>query len=238
MAKRWTPERRKAASDRAKAQGLGARTLTQASVAVEDVAPVGRSAEVFAAENERKMEETVEQAQGEDGSPVVTTHGRPGTLVMYKPTESQGYVPRTVSVSAIRLLIRQGWHEDCPECHDKHINKDSQESTDPNLCSARPAVAVRTCPVCSKRIYDNVGFAEQADSEDDPNVIQDDAYDTSTPASLPEWGALAIPKSAGASPASDFNCHLHSSLAVSYNLDSGEPRYALLVREDAFRGVY
>jgi hypothetical protein len=183
MARKWTPEQRKVASDRAKAQGLGARTLTQAAVDVVDVAPVGRSAEVFAAENERKMEETVEQAQGEDGSPVVTTHNRAGTLVMYKPTESQGYVPRTVSVSAIRLLIRQGWHETCPECHKKHINTDGQESTDPNLCSVRDPVAVRVCPVCPKRIYDNVGFSEQADSEDDPNVIQDDAYDTSTPAS-------------------------------------------------------
>ncbi len=183
MGKRWTPERRKEASDRAKAQGLGSRTLTQASVDVEEVAPVGRSAEVFAAENERKMEESVERATGEDGNPVVTTHTRAGTLIMYKPTETQGYVPKTVSVSAIRLLIRQGWHETCPECHKKHINKDGQESTDPNLCSARDPVAVRVCSVCSKRIYDNVGLFKEADTEDDPNVIEDDAYDLSTPAS-------------------------------------------------------
>ena len=183
MARKWTPEQRKVASDRAKAQRLGVRTLTQASVGVEDVAPVGRSAEVFAAENERKMEETVERAQGEDGSPVVTTHTRAGTLVMYKPTERQGYVPRTVSVSSIRLLIRQGWHEDCPECHKKHLNKDGVESTDPNLCSAREPVAVRICPVCQKRIYDNVQFSEQAEDEDDPNIIRDQALEASTPAS-------------------------------------------------------
>lgn len=182
MVRKWTDEQRAAASRRAKESGLGVRSGTKASVAIEEVPPVGASAEVFLADHEGVIEKSVDQFKGEDGNPVTTTHTRPGTTVMYKPTEKGRYVPRTVSVSALRLLIRQGWQEMCPDCNDHHLNKDGVASTDPNLCTAREPLAVRVCPVCQKRIYDNVRFDEQVEG-DDPNVIQDVPYEQSTPGS-------------------------------------------------------
>ncbi len=97
------------------------------------------AAEAFVARNEERQESSRET--GPDG--VVIEHNRPGTVVMYKPTETQGYVPRTVSVSSMRLLLGQGWQEHCPLCGKDHIDKLGHPSTDPNLCSARPPVAVR-----------------------------------------------------------------------------------------------
>lgn len=159
------------------------RTGAQASAEIEDVTPVGvESAEVFIAQHEGRMVRSQDSAAGEDGE-VVTTHTRPGTLIMYKPTEGQGYVPKTVSASAVRLLLRQGWREFCPDCKKRHVDKNGNESTDPNLCSARDPVAVRVCRVCAKRIYDNQGFRfDGLMAADDPNVIEDEAYVSTTPA--------------------------------------------------------
>ncbi len=163
---------------------MTARKDTQAMVDVQDAERVSaavESSEVFLAEHEGRMQKSVEEEVTEDG-PVQITHSRPGTMVMYKPTEHQGYVPKPVSVSALRLLLRQGWKEVCPDCNGKHIDKDGVASTDPNLCSARDPIALRVCPVCQKRIYDNMRFGEAAES-DDVNVIKDDAYEGTTGAS-------------------------------------------------------
>ena len=122
-----------------------------AGVEVVENVPVAMSEEVLIAQHEGRRVKTEETTKGEDGE-VMTTHTRPGTVVMYKPTESHGYTPRTVSVSAIRLLLRQGWREICPDCNQRHINNNGVESTDPNLCKARDPVAVRVCRVCTKRI--------------------------------------------------------------------------------------
>lgn len=154
-----------------------------ASVEEHDLAPVGRvdSEEIFAARNEGLMVTSRDQRDSE-GGPVVTEHTRPGTIVMYKPT-AKGYSPRTVSVSAIRQLLRQGWSEYCPDCGGEHLNRDGKVSTDPNLCNARDAVAVRECPECGKRIYDNQTppAKPRADGYVDPNVIQDEEYFSTTP---------------------------------------------------------
>ena len=172
----WSDEQREAARQRAKAQGFG----TKAAIEEHEVPPV-RSSEVFIAEQQGRIEKTVEQAQDEDGNPVKTTHIRPGTLVMYKPLEYGGYEPRTVSATAIGLLLRQGWAENCPDCGKKHIDKKGMESSDPNLCSARPPVGVILCPVCRLRIYDNMRVEEAPASEDDPNVIVTSDLQESTP---------------------------------------------------------
>jgi hypothetical protein len=159
-------------------------TGKEASVDIEDNVPIlpQRSEEMLAAEHEGSRVQSQETIRSEDGD-VMATHTRPGTLVMYKPTETQGYVPRTVSVSAIRLLLKQGWKEVCPDCGARHINARGEESTDPNLCSAREPVAVRLCRVCPKRIYDNQGLRFDGKmASDDPNVIMDDDFDLSTPA--------------------------------------------------------
>lgn len=153
---------------------------------------IGRSPESLVAEFEERMVTSTENATGEDGSPVTTTHTRAGTTVMYKPTERQGYVPRTVSGSAMRQLIRQGWKEFCPDCKGHHLDKNGQHSTDPNLCKARAPLAVRVCRVCAKRIYDNQRLQEaEIDNSDDPNVIEDDMYDNSTPAKRTEMALNA-----------------------------------------------
>src|SRR3990167_3222065 len=133
------------------------RTGAQASVEIEENIPVGveTSAEVFIAQHEGRMVQSADRATDEDGNPVTTTHTRPGTLVMYKPTEKQGYVPKVVSGSAVRLLLRQGWKEFCPDCNNRHIDKNGTESTDPNLCPAREPVKVGVCRVCDKRVFDN-----------------------------------------------------------------------------------
>ena len=159
------------------------RTNAKASVAIVENAPaVVHSPEVLIAQHEGRMVQSRETITGEDGE-VVTTHTRPGTLVMYKPTENHGYVPKRVSGSAIRLLLIQGWKEVCPECEKRHVDKDGVESTDPNLCTAREPLAVRVCRVCGKRVYDNQGFNyEGAMGAADPNVIEDDVYAATTPA--------------------------------------------------------
>ena len=141
--------------------------------------------ELLIAQHEDTMVTSTDRSTGEDGSPVLTTHTRPGTTVMYKPTEGQGYVPKTVSGSAMRLLLRQGWRKFCPECEKPHLDAQGQHSTDPNLCTAREPVKVRICPVCPKRIYDNQGFpgVTNTDATADPNVIEDEDYAASTPES-------------------------------------------------------
>lgn len=157
--------------------------LQAASVDTVENTPVGDDPTVFIAEHEGKRETITETAAGEDGTPVTTTHNRSGRMVMYKPF-SGGYAPRTVSTSALTQLIRQGWKQFCPDCESPHLDKNGQHSKDPNLCKARPPVAVRVCPVCQHRIYDNTTVDEAAASaDDDPNVIQEAAYTTSDGAS-------------------------------------------------------
>ena len=145
--------------------------------------PGRRSPAMLIAENEGKMVTTVEQSQGEDGAAITTEHRRPGTVVMYKPVGKR-YEPRVVAGSAIRVNLTNGWREFCPLCEDKHLDKNGQESTDPNLCAAQDPVAVRVCPVCQKRIYDNIRFSEQAEYDPtDLNVIKDDTSGDTTGAS-------------------------------------------------------
>ena len=150
-----------------------------ATVDIEEVAPVELSEEVLVAEHEGRRVQSSETIKSEDGE-VLTTHTRPGTLIMYKPTENQGYVPKTVSGSAVRMLLRQGWKERCPDCDGQHLDKNGVASSDPNLCSAREPVAVRVCRVCNKRIYDNRRFHSAEVAGEDPNVIEDDDYEKTT----------------------------------------------------------
>lgn len=174
----WTDEQREVARQRAKDQGFGGKT---ASVEEHAIPPV-RKAEVFIAEHQGRTDRTEEQVQDEDGNPVKTTHSRPGTIVMYKPLEHGGYEPRRASVTAISMLLGQGWAENCPECGKKHTDKNGQETSDPNLCSTRPPVAVILCPVCRLRIYDNMYYDDvPTTGEEDNNVIVVNDIQESTP---------------------------------------------------------
>ncbi len=157
----------------------------EARTTIQHNVPVTRSPEAFIAEEAGRKEEDVTRVTNEDGLTAITTHTRPGTVVMYKPTERSGWVPRIISRSAIGPNLVNGWKEFCGDCGYKHINGDDIESTDPNLCSARNPVAVRVCPVCEKRIYDNVATSitqvdEDPDAPVDNMVITEDPYENST----------------------------------------------------------
>lgn len=136
----------------------------------------------FAARNSDRFDESIDSVENADGAGAVR-HSRPGTVVMYKPTERAGFIPRRVSVSAIDVLFRQGWQDVCPDCKGHHLDRYGNPSTDPNACSARDPVGVRVCPVCRKRVFDNMAMTGAMMAEDeDPNVIVDDAYASSDPA--------------------------------------------------------
>lgn len=157
--------------------------MTQASAEVVENPPVNHSPEVFIAQNEGLTDNTVEQVGSEDGT-VQVTHNRPGRVWLYKPTERNGWVPRQVTASSIGPNLKNGWREFCGDCNQHHIDKKGNISTDPNLCSARDPVAVRLCPVCDKRIYDNTRFEQIEDDGSDLNVIREEnLYEQSTGAS-------------------------------------------------------
>ena len=157
------------------------RTGAKPSIGLMENEPVHSDA-VLIAQNEGRTVRSVDRSQDEDGNPVITTHTRPGTIIMYKPSEKHGYSPRSVSASAIGLLLRQGWKEVCPDCNARHIDKDGVESTSPNLCAAREPVKVGICRVCGVRRYDNQGFLEAENLDlSDPNLIDDELYTKTTP---------------------------------------------------------
>jgi len=160
---------------------------TAAEVNVIENRPLQRkqkgSQAAFIARNAGRMDETSDQIVTQDGTGTAI-HTRPGTMPLYKPTERNGWLPRLVSVSALPMLLKQGWQEFCPDCGQHHLDRKGNITTDPNSCAARVPVAVRICPVDGKRIYDNMSLSAaiaQDDYEDDPNVIQDDPYGASTP---------------------------------------------------------
>ena len=167
MPREWTAEQRREASERAKARGLGRTAVAE------------RSPEMFLAQNEGRMEESIEMARGDVA--VRTTHRRPTTTVMYKPMQHGGYSPRLVSVNSIRQNLQNGWAEHCPDCGKDHIDKNGEHSMNPNLCSDRPMVMSILCPVCRLQIYDNMHFDEMAHDEDDPSVVVLDDLLESTP---------------------------------------------------------
>ena len=115
-------------------------------------------------------------------SGVLTTHTRPGTVLMWKPGIDGRYVPRTVSETSKALNFDNGWLSKCPDCGTNHEASDLPPS-DPNSCPGRDKIAVRICPVagCGKRILDNqaqnAANLEEliAESEDSEMIIRDDA---------------------------------------------------------------
>ena len=133
----------------------------------------------FAARNEGRRPIISSEALRDENTGLtqdgIVTHIRPNTVVMYKPTP-QGFSPRTIPVTAIAQNLREGWLVACPDCKGQH-------GSDPNSCPGREPVAVRVCPVCGKRIYDNSAYQNKIGDPNDPNIIRDEAYEASTPAS-------------------------------------------------------
>jgi hypothetical protein len=149
----------------------------------------------------RTMSETEEFALQQQG-PVTTVenftdttqagaarieHVGPGRVLMWKPDENDPglYHPRTVSESAKVVNLQNGWKAKCPACGTNH-EASPYPPNDPNSCPAREMVAVRICPICGKRITDNL-IREQyggldADAPDALMLIEDEKS-VSTPTS-------------------------------------------------------
>lgn len=159
----------------------------RAKKASADVVPITDEQEFIVRANQRPRNIVVEPIPGEEegmtsvrapngqlGGVIQPKGGTNDTVTMYKPTPS-GWMPRRVTVGSIGMNLANGFAIHCPQCGGDH-------GTDPNECPGRDPMAVRVCPVCGKRIYDNRVSLEIDRQEDDPNVIQDDAYAASTPA--------------------------------------------------------
>lgn len=137
------------------------------------------SREAFLARHEGRKDETRET---DPATGITTEHNRPGTMIIYKPTETQGYVTRRVSVSSLRLLLDQGWSEFCPDCGGEHLDRHGKPTTDPNACKVRPPVMFTVCPICRhpddpswrKYIFDNHNLAnpDSGEVEQDANFIR------------------------------------------------------------------
>ena len=108
-------------------------------------------------------------------------HTRPDTVLMWKRGADGRYTPRVVSETAKAINLASGWKIRCPDCNTNH-EASPYPPGDPNSCPAREPVAVRICPVCGKRIFDNMVRTLHKGAPDmDPNIIPDE-YEDTTPA--------------------------------------------------------
>ncbi len=169
------PEDREAMLERMKLvrAGRGQRART-------DIVAISDEQEFAINAAQRQIRPVTEPIEGESdgvterGSVTRLRGGVNDTVTMYKPTPS-GWMPRRVTAGSIPMNLANGYKIRCPQCNGHH-------GSDPNECTGREPMAVRLCPVCGKRIYDN-RVAQAVDMQtDDPNVIQDEAYSASTPA--------------------------------------------------------
>lgn len=167
-----TPEALKARMARVRA-GRGQKAKTEI-ISISDEQEFAINAAQRAA---RPVTEPIEgESDGvtENGHVTRLRGGVNDTVTMYKPTPA-GWMPRRVTAGSIAMNLANGYKIRCPQCNGQH-------GADPNECPGHDPVAVRVCPVCAKRIYDNRVTMDVDRQEDDPNVIQDDAYAASTPA--------------------------------------------------------
>lgn len=115
-------------------------------------------------------------------------HTRPGVVLMWKMGGDGHYTPRTVSETSKEFNLRNGWKAKCPDCGTNHESSQLPVS-DPNSCPKRTPLALRLCPVCGKRILDNMvsqtqDLEEMIDtSPDSAHIIRDDLMENTTPES-------------------------------------------------------
>ena len=113
------------------------------------------------------------ESLSQDGQNATITHNRPGRVLMWKPSAGGRWSPREVSNSQRSQNLRLGWKIVCPDCGTNH-EQSPYPPSDPNSCPANEPVAVRLCPECGHRVFDNRISAEREPS-DDPNVIVDES---------------------------------------------------------------
>jgi hypothetical protein len=166
------------ANREAKAPGNPGRPARAPTVAIHVTAEQAFIAQQMARRAEITQGPVADETETSGG---IVTHSRPGTVTMYKPDGKGGFTPRVVPVTAIQQNLAVGFTIYCPQCYDGTPGS-GQHGGKPNDCPGRPPLASRICPVCRKQIYDNLGDVDTAEVNHDPNVIVDDAYSLSTPA--------------------------------------------------------
>lgn len=107
-------------------------------------------------------------------------HNTSGRVTMYKPTPD-GWMPRVVASTAIRVLRGEGWKSTCGDCGGHH-------GGELNDCPSRPKVKYGLCPVCGLRIHDSyqqlpVAIKAEEDAEGDENLLVFEEFGDSTPES-------------------------------------------------------
>src|SRR5688500_18088713 len=159
------PEDREAMLERMKRVRAGRGTKAKT-----DIVPIPDEAEFAINAAQRQFQPVTQPIEGEsdgatEGGNVTRLRGGvTDTVTMYKPTP-QGWMPRRVTSGSIPMNLANGYKIRCPQCNGHH-------GADPNECTGRDPIAVRICPVCAKRIYDNRVTAKVDLAEGDPNVIQ------------------------------------------------------------------
>lgn len=127
-------------------------------------------------DNENMAEVSTEMVHGG-----VVSHKRPGRVTMYKPTPN-GWQPRhNIPVTSISVNLLNGWRVQCPDCGKPERDGDAP-CMGGNECAGREPLAARQCPVCGRKVFDNLKIEASLD-QDDPNIIHDTAYENSSPAS-------------------------------------------------------
>lgn len=132
------------------------------------------------------------------GDSVTVTHAHPKNVVLYFNTE-HGWVGREVPGQLLGELLRSGARDTCGDCEgDCYPGRDGngQVISSINACPARDKQrAIRQCPVCGRMVPDprgkNTNQQRERISPNDPNLIEDDSYGASTPASRTD-GLLKI----------------------------------------------
>ena len=159
MARTWTDEQKKAASERARAAR----------------APAPAADELFQAQHAPREETTGNYHEAnETNEQIGMSRTGPGFVTLYKPTD-YGYFPRKIPVMNMAMLMQLGYKAHCPDCG-------GDCGTDENSCPGRPKRAYRDCPhpACKRRIYDHPPL-NVVETNADPLKIQDSAYAQSTP---------------------------------------------------------
>lgn len=141
------------------------RKARPANVQVKAVPRIISDEEAFLLENSGDVR-SIERFRDESNvGEAMIIHTHPGRVMMWKPGADGHYTPRTVSESSKALNLQNGWQIKCPDCNTNHEDSPYPPG-DPNACPAREPVAFRVCPVCGKRITDNL-ITSQHDVPDD-----------------------------------------------------------------------